>query len=91
MAPSKDLSVQAARKNGHTSHRSEKQKFATQPPELGGHLKEYRSFKSTPIIGTEFPEANLAEWLTASHSDDLIRDLAITSKYVATSGRPLND
>ena len=80
MAPSQDLPAQTIDENGHTNGHSKKQGFVTQPSELGGHLKEYRSFKSTPIIGTEFPEASLAEWLTASNSDDLIRDLAITSK-----------
>jgi hypothetical protein len=73
MAPSKDLPIQD---NGHYK----KQEFGTAPAELGGHLKGYRSLKSTPVIGTEFPDANLAEWLTASNSDELIRDLAITSK-----------
>jgi len=80
MAPSKDPPTQTAQVVDHTNGHFKKQEFVKQPCELGGHLKEYRSFKSTPIIGTEFPEANLAEWLTASNSDDLIRDLAITSK-----------
>jgi hypothetical protein len=91
MAPSKDLPTQPAQEKGHTNDQSKKQGFVTPPSELGGHLKGYRSFKSTPVIGTEFPEANLAEWLTASNSDDLIRDLAITSKYSATIGTSMND
>jgi len=91
MAPSKDLPTQAAQEDGHTNGVSNKQGSVTPPSELGGHLKEYRSFKSTPVIGTEFPEANLAEWLTASNSDDLIRDLAITSKCYTTITRPPND
>jgi hypothetical protein len=80
MAPSQDLLAQTTQGNGHTNGHCKKQGFVTKPSELGGHLRGYRSLKSTPIIGTEFPEANLAEWLTASNSDDLIRDLAITSK-----------
>jgi hypothetical protein len=79
MAPSEDLPIQ---ENGH----SKKQGFVTPPSELGGHLKGHRSFKSTPVIGTEFPDADLAEWLTASNSDDLIRDLAITGKCGLTIG-----
>jgi hypothetical protein len=35
----------------------------------------------TPTVGTEFPEANLVEMLNAPNSDELLRDLAITSKY----------
>lgn len=90
MAPSQDLPAQTIDENGHTNGHSKKQGFVTQPSELGGHLKEYRSFKSTPIIGAEFPEASLAEWLTASNSDDLIRDLAITSKCEPATVRPPN-
>ena len=90
MAPSQDLPAQTTQENGHTNGHSKKQEFVTQPSELGGHLKEYRSFKSTPIIGTEFPEASLAEWLTASNSDDLIRDLAITSKCQPATVRSPN-
>lgn len=88
MAPSKDLSAQ---ENGHTDDRSKKNGFMTLPCELGGHLKDHRSFKSTPVIGTEFPDANLAEWLTARNSYDLVRDLALTSEYEATIGTPTND
>lgn len=85
MAPFQYLPVQALPENNYTNGHSEKQRLTTKPFELGGHLKGYRSFKSTPIIGTEFPEASLAEWLTASNSDDLIRDLAITSEYTITT------
>jgi hypothetical protein len=50
------------------------------PLELSGALKEFASFDVTPVIGTEFPTAKLKEWLNAPNSDELIRDLAITSK-----------
>ncbi|KAJ0124010.1 hypothetical protein J7T55_012483 [Diaporthe amygdali] len=44
-----------------------------------GHaLDHYRQFDVTPNTGREFPEANLADWLRAPNSDQLIRDLAIT-------------
>ncbi|KAA8641724.1 hypothetical protein EYZ11_007144 [Aspergillus tanneri] len=49
-----------------------------QPLELRGHLKKFKSFNCTPVLGTEFPDAKLAEWLQAPNADDLIRDLAIT-------------
>ena len=49
------------------------------PLQLKGVLNKFRSFDVTPVIGKEFPEAKLAEWLRAPNSDDLIRDLAITS------------
>lgn len=52
-----------------------------EPLKLGGALDQYDSFDVTPIIGKEFPTANLKEWLEAPNSDELLRDLAITSQY----------
>lgn len=49
-------------------------------PKLSGALNSYESFDVTPVIGREFPSANLVEWLDAPNSDELIRDLAITSE-----------
>ncbi|RYP11633.1 hypothetical protein DL767_011110 [Monosporascus sp. MG133] len=54
--------------------KSQKQK----PLELSGALDGYNWFDTTPVIGREFPNANLVEWLEAPNSDALIRDLAIT-------------
>ncbi|KAF7192304.1 Alpha-ketoglutarate-dependent taurine dioxygenase [Pseudocercospora fuligena] len=80
MSPSQEY---IANGNGHTKgiHTNGKPTQHTllrEAYQLGGHLKSYKSFKSTPVIGTEFPDASLAEWLQADNSDDLIRDLAIT-------------
>lgn len=50
-----------------------------EPLVLKGVLDQYESFEVTPIIGKEFSTANLKEWLRAPNSDELIRDLAITS------------
>jgi hypothetical protein len=52
-----------------------------EPLKLKGVLDQYKSFDVTPVIGREFTDVNLKEWLNAPNSDDLIRDLAITSKY----------
>ena len=49
--------------------------------ELAGALDEYEHFDVTPVIGREFPQASLVDWLNAPNSDSLIRDLAITSLY----------
>ncbi|KAJ4362351.1 hypothetical protein N0V83_010444 [Neocucurbitaria cava] len=38
----------------------------------------HKQFDVTPVIGREFKDVNLKEWLRAPNSDDLIRDLAIT-------------
>lgn len=51
-----------------------------EPPRYRGTLDQFSKFDTTPNTGTEFPDANLAEWLRAPNSDDLIRDLAITGK-----------
>lgn len=51
-----------------------------QPLQLSGALETYDSFDVTPVIGREFPTADLVEWLEAPNSDELLRDLAITSK-----------
>jgi hypothetical protein len=50
-----------------------------EPLKLSGALDHFESFDVTPTIGREFVGVNLARWLRAPNSDDLIRDLAITS------------
>lgn len=49
------------------------------PLKLSGALDHFQSFDVTPVIGKEFVGVNLAKWLRAPNSDDLLRDLAITS------------
>jgi len=46
--------------------------------ESTGVLDQYESFDVTPIIGREFPHANLVEWLQAPNADELLRELALT-------------
>ncbi len=50
-----------------------------EPLKLSGALDHFESFDVTPTIGREFVGVNLAKWLRAPNSDELIRDLAITS------------
>ena len=59
--------------------KEESQRSSTEPLQLRGVLDGYKSFDVTPIIGREFPDVNLKEWLRAPNSDELLRDLAITS------------
>jgi hypothetical protein len=54
---------------------------AVKPLETHGSLESFESFDVNPIIGREFPKANLVEWLNAPNSDELLRDLAITSEF----------
>ena len=53
-----------------------------QKPQSDSSLKDVKAFDVTPVIGREFPEADLKEWLESSKSDQLIKDLAITSKFL---------
>ncbi|TVY43064.1 putative alpha-ketoglutarate-dependent sulfonate dioxygenase [Lachnellula occidentalis] len=53
-------------------------KLTKTPMQLSGALDKFESFDVTPVIGKEFPKANLAQWLEAPNADELIRDLAVT-------------
>lgn len=48
------------------------------PLKLSGALDNFESFDVTPVIGCEFTNVDLAEWLRAPNADELLRDLAIT-------------
>ncbi|KAF2851520.1 taurine catabolism dioxygenase [Plenodomus tracheiphilus IPT5] len=52
--------------------------YPRKPLELKGVLDSFQSFDVTPVIGREFSNVNLKDWLRAPNSDELIRDLAIT-------------
>ncbi len=75
----------AAVPNGEANGKSEPTHHASPSPplQLKGVLNDFKSFDVTPAIGKEFPEAKLAEWLRAPNSDELIRDLAITSPFIS--------
>lgn len=51
-----------------------------EPLKLSGALDQFEHFDVTPIIGREYANVDLAAWLRAPNSDELLRDLAITSK-----------
>lgn len=61
-------------------HTTTKGSSFPQPLKTSSSIDAYESFDVTPVIGREFPKANLVEWLNAPNADELIRDLAITSK-----------
>ena len=52
-----------------------------EPLKPKGLLDKYKSFEVTPVIGREFPDANVVEWMKAPNSDELLRDLAILSTH----------
>ncbi|KAF5136395.1 Alpha-ketoglutarate-dependent taurine dioxygenase [Metarhizium anisopliae] len=49
-----------------------------EPLKLRGLLDGYKSYNVTPVIGTEFPDANVVEWMKDANSDEILRDLAVT-------------
>jgi hypothetical protein len=66
----------------NSNEESQKEWKPQAPLQLSGALDSYKSFDVTPIIGKEFVDVNLKDWLRAPNSDELIRDLAITSKIM---------
>lgn len=59
------------------------------PLKLSGALEQFESRDLTAVIGTEFKNVQLVDWLSAPNSDEILRDLAITSEY-KTSPRVSN-
>ena len=52
-----------------------------EPLKTKGVLDKFDYVDVTPVIGREYPTINLKEVLEAPNSDELLRDLAITSKF----------
>jgi hypothetical protein len=61
-----------------------------EPLKLSGALNHFESFDVTPTIGREFVGVNLADWLKAPNSDELLRDLAITSSNSRQNSRAID-
>jgi hypothetical protein len=54
---------------------------ATKPwVKSSGALDQYEHFEVTPVIGREYPHVNLVSLLKAPNSEDLLRELALTSE-----------
>jgi hypothetical protein len=59
-------------------------KQSLEPLSLSGALDRFEHSESTPVIGREYADLNLVnDILNAKDSDELIRDLAITSMSLA--------
>jgi hypothetical protein len=52
------------------------------PLKYSGSLDQFKHFESTPVIGREYTDAQLAEWIASPNADTLLRDLAITSTHL---------
>lgn len=51
------------------------------PLKLSGAIDSWKNFEVTPVIGREYADVDLAAVLKAENSDELLRDLAITSTF----------
>lgn len=74
--------VKSGKNNGQPAETDELPKLEVnhrEPLQLSGVLDQFKAFDVTPVIGREFIDVDLAEWLQAPNSDELIRDLGITS------------
>lgn len=79
MAPSAvDIEVPQS-ENGTVKQKS---LTAKQPLKYSGSLDQLKSIDITPVIGTEYPEANLVDLINSPNADELLRDLAIKSKPI---------
>lgn len=45
-----------------------------------GILDQFDHFEVTPIIGREYSNVDIVEWLQAPNSDELIKELAVISE-----------
>lgn len=57
---------------------------------IKGLLDGYEHLDTTPTIGREYPTINLRQILEAPNADELIRDLAITSKLSTRTNLEIN-
>ena len=57
---------------------------------LSGNLDKFEWEDTTPVIGREFPTLNIVDdLLNAGNADELVRDLAITSKCLLPTTQAL--
>ena len=52
-----------------------------------GTLDAFKQVHVTPCLGSEFKDVDVTEWLRAPNSDDILRDLALTSEHPHLSNR----
>lgn len=67
---------------GYKLSNSRDSSLMKEPLRLKGVLGGFKSVDVTPVIGTEFPEDKVTDWMRATNSEELLRDLAITSKFI---------
>jgi len=91
MAPSVVSTTVESAENTEAKNSARITTAARQPLEYRGKLDEFDSFDVTPVIGREFPDAKLVDWLRAPNSDELLRDLAVTITQISSLPGKLSD
>ena len=82
MAPTADLPIHAHPSANEKHLVDEKPVVYPRPLKASGSLDKFAFEESTPVIGREYPTLNIVDdILNAPNSDELVRDLAITSNY----------
>ena len=77
-----DVSVQTESiQNGNGVHSKPAHR---EPLKLSGELNKFAHEDATPVIGREFPTVNIVDdLLNASNADELLRDLAVTGRWLS--------
>ena len=57
------------------------------PYDNAGTLDVFKQVHITPCLGSEFKDVDLSEWLKAPNSDNILRDLALTSEHLHPQAR----
>lgn len=79
MAPSATTTAGNGATNGRQNGATVSVNTLTEPMKSNGSLDDYEKIQLAPIIGTEFPKANLVDMMNAPNSDKLLAELAYTS------------
>lgn len=67
--------------NGHAERPPVSVNTLKEPMTSNGSLNDYEQIQLAPILGTEFPKANLVDMMNAPNSDEMLAELAYTSKH----------
>ena len=73
--------------NGSSHTNDSSSQPVREPLIYSGSLDAFKSFDVTTIIGREFPDVQLTDFMKSPDADRLFKDLAITSEYRSGSER----
>lgn len=77
------IQIQHGQQNGHKAINGQQSTHTVNLPlQRNGSLDDYNYVDLTPVIGREFPTANLVDMMNAPNSDELLTELALTSTTI---------